>query len=148
FDNKISAIVEVNKLLVPTPPAVDEDMDGQLSEEDEQAIRDYNNTSSFGAIFSSWGDAPDGFSEELKEFTWAIGAEYWYQDSFAFRAGYFNESDEKGFRKFATIGAGFRYSLATIDVSYLFSTSQTQNPLEGTLRFSLAFNFGDTWDEY
>ena len=143
FDNKVSALVEVNKLLVPTPQDFDNDGDIDQSDADE-----YNDISSFGAIFSSWGDAPDGFGEELKEFTWAIGAEYWYQDSFSFRAGYFNESDDKGFRKFATIGAGFKYNIATIDVSYLFSTSQVQNPLEGTLRFSLAFNFGEKYDEY
>lgn len=143
FDNKISALVEVNKLLVPTPQ--DFNNNGEIDADDRD---EYNDISSFGAIFSSWGDAPDGFSEELKEFTWAIGAEYWYQDSFSFRAGYFNESEDKGFRKFATIGAGFKYNITTIDVSYLFSTSQTQNPLEGTLRFSLAFNFGDKYDEY
>ena len=100
-------------------------------------------------MFSSFGDAPDGFSEELKEFTWALGAEYSYQDVFSFRGGYFNESDEKGGRKFATVGAGFRYTFIGIDLSYLFSTSKLANsPLDGTLRFGLTFNFGDTYDEY
>lgn len=148
FDNKISALVEVNKLLVPTPPSINRNPDGTVTDESQQDIENYDNTGSFEGIFSSFGDAPNGFSEELKEFTWAIGAEYWYQDSFSFRAGYFNESEDKGFRKFATIGAGFKYTIATIDVSYLFSTSQVNNPLEGTLRFSLSFNFGEKYLEY
>ena len=93
-------------------------------------------------MFQSFGDAPDGFSEELKEFTWALGAEYVYQDSFAFRAGYFNESEEKGARKFLALGAGFKANVVNIDLSYLFSASKVQSPLENTLRFSLTFNIG------
>ncbi|TXK73419.1 type IX secretion system outer membrane channel protein PorV [Mesonia sp. HuA40] len=140
--NKIGVYGEVNKLLVPTPS--DSNGDLRIDRED-----DWYNESSFGAIFSSWGDAPDGFSEELKEFTWSLGAEYWYEDSFAFRVGYFNESEVKGFRKFLSLGAGFRYSVAQIDVSYLFSTSKAvANPLEGTLRFSLSFNLGKEYYEY
>jgi len=127
---------------VPTPS--DSNGDNLINAED-----DWYNESSFGAVFSSWGDAPDGFSEELKEITWSLGAEYWYEDSFAFRLGYFNESEEKGFRKFLTLGAGFKYSITQIDVSYLFSTSKAvANPLEGTLRFSLSFNFGEDYSEY
>jgi len=95
------------------------------------------------------GDAPDGISEELREITWALGAEYWFENSFALRLGYFNESRDKGFRKFVTMGAGFKYSTINIDASYLFSTSTVQNPLEGTLRFGLTFNIGDgTYIEY
>src|SRR5690606_543709 len=140
--NKIGVSAQANKLLVPTPS--DSNDDGLINNED-----DYYNESFVGGMFSSFGDAPDGFSEELKEFTWALGAEYWYQDVFAFRAGYFNESEEKGFRKFATLGAGFRYTAINIDISYLFSTSGLNNsPLDGTLRFGLTFNFGDTYDEY
>ncbi|MBG44516.1 MAG: hypothetical protein CL530_11175 [Aequorivita sp.] len=140
--NKVGVSAQVNKLLVPTPS--DSNNDGFINNED-----DYYNESFFGGIFSSFGDAPDGFSEELKEFTWALGAEYWYQDVFAFRGGYFNESDDKGSRKFASIGAGFRYTAINIDISYLFSTSKLANsPLDGTLRFGLTFNFGDTYDEY
>ena len=93
-------------------------------------------------MFQSFGDAPGGFSEELKEFTWALGAEYQYQDSFALRAGYFNESEEKGARKFFALGAGFKYTTINIDLSYLFSASKVASPLENTLRFSLTFNFG------
>lgn len=140
--NVIGVYAEVNKLLVPTPPKAEyvEGSTQELTPESRAEFDDYNDTNEFSAIFSSWTDAPDGFSEELKEFTWALGAEYWYEDSFALRLGYFNESQEKGFRKFMTIGAGFKYSSITIDASYLFSTSPIQNPLEGTLRFGLTFN--------
>ena len=100
-------------------------------------------------VFQSFGDAPGGFSEELQEFTWSLSAEYTYQDAFAFRAGYFNESEEKGARKFFGLGAGFKYSTINIDLSYLFSTSNIQSPLENTLRFSLTFNFGEgAYQEY
>jgi hypothetical protein len=140
--NKVGVSAQVNKLLVPTPS--DSNNDGLINSED-----DYYNESFFSGMISSFGDAPDGFSEELKEFTWALGAEYWYQDVFAFRTGYFNESDVKGSRKFLSFGAGFRYTAINIDVSYLFSTSKLANsPLDGTLRFGLTFNFGDTYDEY
>jgi len=141
--NKVTALVEVNKLLVPTPQ--DFDGDGDIDAEDDA---EYDDISFFSGIFSSFGDAPDGFSEELKEFTWALGAEYWYQDVFALRTGYFNESDDKGSRKFLSLGAGFRYTAINIDISYLFSTSKVRSPLEGTLRFGLTFNFGDEYDEY
>jgi len=134
--NTIGVYTEFNKLLVPTPS--DSNGDGVINRDD-----DFANEGEFSAIFSSFSDAPDGFSEELKEVTWAIGAEYWYEDSFAFRVGYFNESEDKGFRQFLTLGAGFKYTSINIDASYLFSTTPVQNPLEGTLRFSLTFNIGD-----
>ncbi len=149
--NKVGVNVELNKLLVPTPPdlTVDVDGDGDVDDDDRsQAIEDYNNISFISGVFKSFGDAPDGFSEELKEFTWALGAEYWYQDVFALRTGYFNESEEKGSRKFLSVGAGFRLSAINIDLSYLFSTSRVRSPLEGTLRFGLTFNFGDEYSEY
>jgi len=147
--NKVGVNAEFNKLLVPTPPDLDLNGDGEVTQEEQsEAIEDYQNISFFSGIFQSFGDAPDGFSEELKEFTWALGAEYWYQDVFAFRTGYFNESDEKGSRKFLSLGAGFRYTAINIDISYLFSTSKVRSPLEGTLRFGLTFNFGDEYDEY
>ena len=141
--NKVGVSAEVNKLLVPTPQ--DFDNDGDIDAEDDEQ---YEDISFFSGIFKSFGDAPDGFSEELKEFTWALGAEYWYQDVFAFRTGYFNESDDKGSRKFLSLGAGFRYTAINIDISYLFSTAAVRSPLEGTLRFGLTFNFGDEYDEY
>ena len=148
--NKVGVSAQVNKLLVPTRQDPDINGDGEVTfEESAQTNQDYNNISFVSGMFKSFGDAPGGFSEELKEFTWALGAEYWYQDVFAFRGGYFNESDMKGGRKFATFGAGFRYTSINIDISYLFSTSKLANsPLYGTLRFGLTFNFGDTYDEY
>ena len=85
----------------------------------------------------------------MKEFTWALGAEYLYEDSFAIRAGFFNESEEKGARKFLALGAGFKFSGTKIDLSYLFSASKVPSPLENTLRFSLTFNFGSNqYTEY
>jgi hypothetical protein len=142
MSNRIGVYAEFNKLLVPTPS--DSNADGVINSQD-----DYANEGEFAAIFSSFGDAPDGFSEELKEITYAIGAEYWYEDSFAFRLGYFHESEVKGFRQFVTLGAGFRYTSINIDASYLFSTTPVQNPLEGTLRFSITFNIGaGTYIEY
>lgn len=158
--NKITVTGEVTKLLVPTPPAtidpVDSNGDGVIdqSEIDEadtaysNAIANYRETGWVSGIFKSFGDAPNGFSEELQEFTWALGAEYWYQDSFALRTGYFHESEEKGARKFFTLGAGFKYNIIKIDVSYLFSASKVRNPLENTLRFSLSFEFGNEYTEY
>jgi len=155
--NKIGVTAEVTKLLVPTPKVgydgatysgEDVNGDGTVDVDDfNQAREEYRRTSWTSGIFKSFGDAPDGFSEELKEFTWALGAEYWYQDSFALRAGYFNEHETKGARKFFTLGAGFKYNIVKIDVSYLFSASKVRNPLENTLRFSLTFNFGDKYDE-
>ena len=102
-----------------------------------------NKTPPFNGVFKSFGDAPDGFKEELKELTWALGAEYTYQEAFMLRTGYFNESDLKGSRKFFTLGAGFKFKSAQLDLSYLFSTSKVRNPLENTLRFSLTFNLGE-----
>lgn len=138
FDNMLSLTAEVNKLLVPTPQ--DFDGDGDLDADDNQ---EYQNIGFFEGVFTSLGDAPDGFGEELKEMTWALGAEYKYRDQFMLRGGYFNESEEKGFRKFFSLGAGFRYNNVQIDLSYLFSTAQVRNPLENTLRFSLSFALGE-----
>jgi hypothetical protein len=154
--NKVSLGVEVNKLLVPTPQELvytDLNGDGEISSEERatirnQAITDYQSIGWTSGIIKSFSDAPDGFSEELKEFTYSVGAEYLYQDSFAFRLGYFNESPEKGARKFFSLGAGFKYNIVKVDVSYLFSASKVKNPLENTLRFSLSFAFGDKYDEY
>jgi len=152
--NKLGVTAEFAKLLVPTPPIlgfVDTDGDGtQDTDEPSIIVEGKDNDVSFiSGVFQSFGDAPGGFSEELKEWTWALGAEYQYQDSFALRTGYFNESDEKGARKFFALGAGFKYSTINIDLSYLFSASKVQSPLENTLRFTLTFNFGDgEYSEY
>ncbi|MVO07947.1 type IX secretion system outer membrane channel protein PorV [Flavobacterium sp. TP390] len=160
--NKVAVSAEITKLLVPTPPArvqaLDANNDGDFDDEGDisqadadtansNAIIDYRKTGWVSGVFKSFGDAPDGFSEELKEFTYALGAEYAYQDSFSLRTGYFHESETKGARKYFTLGAGFKYNAVKIDVSYLFSASKVRNPLENTLRFSLSFNFGDGYDE-
>ncbi|MCC9072873.1 type IX secretion system outer membrane channel protein PorV [Flavobacterium sp. F-65] len=147
--NKIGVGVEFGKLLVPTPQNPDLDGDGTTTTQEIRENREnYRSIGWASGIFKSFGDAPGGFSEELKEITYSIGAEYMYQDSFAFRAGYFHESPEKGARKFFSLGAGFKYNVVKVDVSYLFSTSNVKNPLENTLRFSLTFNFGDKYEVY
>lgn len=152
--NKIAVTAEVTKLLVPTPPIygfVDTNVnDTQDNDEPTIIVEGKDPDVNFlSGIFQSFGDAPDGFSEELKEFTWALSAEYLYQDSFAFRAGYFNESEDKGARKFLALGAGFKANVVNIDLSYLFSASKVQSPLENTLRFSLTFNIGSgAYQEY
>lgn len=139
--SKIGVTAEVNKLLVPTPPILD-DTTGEILEGQDDDV------TFISGMFQSFGDAPGGFSEELREFTWALGAEYTYNDAFALRAGYFNEADDKGARQFLSLGAGFEFSQINIDLSYLFSTSRVNSPLEGTLRFGLTFNFGDEYTEY
>ncbi len=158
--NKLAVTAEFGKLLVPSPPIYGyEDIiqDGDTEPNGQQDVNEPTiivegkdpDVSFISGIFQSFGDAPGGFSEELREFTWALSAEYLYQDSFAIRAGFFNESEDKGARKFFGLGAGFKYNVANIDLSYLFSASKVQSPLEGTLRFSLSFNLGDgEYSEY
>jgi hypothetical protein len=147
--NKIGVNLEFTKLMVPTPQ--DPDLNGDGTTTDEEISQNNINYNSIGwvqGMFQSFSDAPDGFGEELKEFTYSLGTEYVYQDVFSLRAGYFHESPEKGAREYFSIGAGFKYNVIKIDISYLFSTSNVVNPLENTLRFSLTFNFGDKYDEY
>ena len=152
--NKITTSLEFSKLLVPTPQVdnsnlYDYNNDGIVNSQDlTDANSDYKKIGWVSGIFKSFGDAPGGFSEELKEITYSLGAEYLYQDSFAMRLGYFHESPSKGARKFFSLGAGFKYNVVNIDVSYLFSASKVQNPLENTLRFSLTFNFGEKYENY
>lgn len=138
--NKIATTLEFTKLLVPTPPL--RDTSGEIIDGKDDDV------GFFKGIFQSFGDAPGGFSEEMKEFTWALGAEYMYDNAFAVRAGYFNESDFKGGRKYFTLGAGFKFKSSKIDISYLFNSSDVNNPLENTLRFSLAFDFGELYEDY
>ena len=142
-DNKLGTYLEFNKLLVPTPR--DFDGDGDIDREDEQR---YNDIGAIEGIFKSFGDAPGGFGEEMREVTWALGAEYVFREAFSLRSGYFNESDTKGSRKFVAIGAGFKYAPVIIDISYLFSTSNVVSPLDGTLRFGLTFNFGEQYADF
>ena len=159
--NKLGVTVEFAKLLVPTPPVTGKEFeftdvngDGVYNFDDDGELgavvndrviiegKENRGVGFISGIFQSFGDAPGGFKEELQEFTYAVGAEYLYQDSFAFRAGYFNEHETKGARKFFALGAGFKYNVMNIDLSYLFSASKVPSPLESTLRFSLTFNLG------
>lgn len=138
--NIISTNLEFTKLLVPTPPL--RDGNGNIIEGKD------DNVGWINGIFQSFGDAPGGFSEELQEFTWAMGAEYLYNNAFALRAGYFHESENKGNRQYFTIGAGFRTNALNVDLSYLINSSDVNNPLENSLRFSLSFDLGEIYDDY
>ena len=136
----VKASLETTKLLVPTPPKRDTSLNIIEGKD--------NDVDFFTGMIQSFNDAPGGFSEEMKEFTWSAGAEYLYDDTFAFRLGYFNESETKGARKFFTMGAGFKFNSSKIDVSYLINSSDINNPLENTLRFSISFDFGDFYEEF
>ncbi|MBW6535247.1 MAG: type IX secretion system outer membrane channel protein PorV [Mariniphaga sp.] len=134
--NKFTFAVEANKLLVPTPPK-----DTTLFEEGAIIYPGGLNSdkSPIAGIFSSFGDAPGGMKEELQEINFSLGVEYWYNNQFALRAGYFWEHENKGNRKFLTAGAGFRMNVFALDFSYLLPT-QRNHPLENTLRFTLSFD--------
>jgi hypothetical protein len=133
--NKFSLNLELNKLLVPSPSIPIYNSNDQIIGYNQPDI------GFLSGVFKSFGDAPDGFSEELKEITLAFGMEYLYNDSFAIRAGYFNEHENKGARKFLTFGTGFKFNEINLDLSYLLSTSSVISPLENTLRFSFTYNF-------
>ena len=133
--NKVSVNLELNKLLVPSPSEPIYNSNNQIIGYRQADVN------FLSGIFKSFGDAPDGFSEELKEFTVALGAEYLYNDSFAVRMGYFNENEIKGARKYLTFGTGFKINEINLDLSYLLSTSNVISPLENTLRFSFTYNF-------
>lgn len=142
--NKLSILLDFNKLLVPTPPIYDIDTLGNpLFGPDNKKIilsgKDPN-VGIVSGLFQSFGDAPGGFEEELREITYSIGAEYWYDNQFAIRAGYFHESMYKGNRQYFTLGAGLKYNVFGLDFAYLIPTEQ-RNPLQNTLRFTLTFDF-------
>lgn len=132
--NSITFGLDVNKLLVPTPPA---------DPATAQQLADYRNKSVLSSWFSSFGDAPGGFSEELKEFQLSLGAEYWYNNQFALRTGYFYENKTKGNRRYFTMGLGVKYQTFGLNFSYLLPSGSgvSQNPLSNTLRFSVVFDF-------
>lgn len=140
--NTLAVLVDFNKLMVPTPPYYYPD---STDAEGNFVIRKGMdpNVSPVAGIIQSWYDAPNGFSEEMAEWAIATGLEYWYAEQFALRAGFFYEDASKGNRKFFTVGAGLRYSVFGLDLSYLIPVQQ-QHPLENTLRFTLHFNFGET----
>ena len=135
--NSMSYSFDINKLLVPTPPLYN-------SENEIIAGKDPN-VSVVSGIFQSFSDAPDGFSEELREINLSFGTEYWYAQQFALRGGYFYEHDTKGGRKFFTFGAGVKYNVFALDFSYLINASRTingTNPLANTMRFTMIFDIG------
>ena len=135
--NRFTIAADANKLLVSTYPQMETDE----SNEDYQnrLQKDYYDVSSISGIFKSFGDAPNGFKEELQEISWSVGAEYVYNDKFSLRAGYHHESENKGNRKYFTVGAGFKMSAFSLDAGYVIATAKS-NPLDQTLRFSLSFD--------
>ena len=135
--NRFTIAADANKLLVPTYPKINEGE--STSDYTERVNREYHDLSSISGIFKSFSDAPGGFSEELQEIQWSVGAEYTYHDQFSVRAGYHHESENKGNRKYFTVGAGFRMSVFALDAGYVIATAKS-NPLDQTLRFSLTFD--------
>lgn len=135
--NRFTIAADANKLLVPTYPQMNE---GEQKEDyDKRCEDEFYNQSSISGMFKSFGDAPGGFKEEMQEVNWSIGAEYVYNDKFSLRAGYHNEAENKGNRKYFTVGAGFRMSAFTLDCGYVIATAKS-NPLDQTLRFTLGFD--------
>ena len=141
--NRFTLAADANKLLVPTVPV--QLVDESNSDYQDRVRRQYSDMSSITGIFKSFNDAPGGFKEELEEIQWSVGAEYVYHDQFSIRAGYHHESESKGNRKYFTVGGGFRMNVFSLDVGYVISTAQT-NPLDQTLRFTLAFDMDGIQD--
>lgn len=151
--NSLAFSVDINKLLVPTPPIYMKDSLGSIIYDGTDPMIESGKNNEVGPIqgmIQSFFDAPGGFKEELKEFTLGVGAEYWYNKTFNVRAGFFHESKMKGNRRYVTLGAGLRYNVFGLDVSYLVPVNNTAtsgtNPLENTLRFSLTINI-DRWGD-
>lgn len=133
--NKISVMLDLNKLLVPTPKFRTYSVDGI------QSLQEYNNISTMAGVFQSFSDAPGGMSEELQEIQLSAGAEYWYEEFLAVRAGYFYEHVNKGGRQYATVGIGLRYNIFSFDFSYLIPTTKlSTNPLSNTIRIQLSMD--------
>ncbi len=139
--NTFTVAADINKLLVPTPCLGDD------CDTDANGIQDYKEQSTFGAMLGSFSDAPGGGSEELRELMYSIGLEYWYDEQFAVRAGYYTENSTKGNRSFFTVGIGLKYNIFGLNFSYLIPTTNQRNPLDNTLRFSLLFDFGSDIQE-
>ena len=135
--NRFSFTADANKLLVPTVPRQEEGESN--SEYQDRVRREYSDVGSIKGIFQSFSDAPNGFKEELEEIQWSVGAEYVYHDQFSLRAGYHHQAESKGNLKYFTLGGGFRMSVFSLDVGYVISTARS-NPLDQTLRFTLAFD--------
>ncbi len=135
--NRFTLAADANKLMVPTVPR--QGVEESNSDYQDRVRREYSDISSIKGMFDSFSDAPGGFKEEMEEIQWSVGAEYIYNDKFSLRAGYHHESQSKGNRKYFTVGGGFRMSVFSLDVGYVISTAQS-NPLDQTLRFTLAFD--------
>jgi len=135
--NRFTIAADANKLLVPTYPKQNEEETSQ--EYQDRLEKEYFDVSSISGIFKSFNDAPNGFKEEMEEIQWSLGAEYVYHDQFAIRAGYHHESENKGNRKYFTVGAGFRMNVFSLDAGYVIATAKS-NPLDQTLRFTLSFD--------
>ena len=135
--NRFSFSADANKLLVPTVPRQEEGESN--SEYQDRVRRDYSDVGSIKGMFQSFSDAPGGFKEEMDEIQWSVGAEYVYHDQFSIRAGYHHQAESKGNLKYFTVGGGFRMSVFSLDVGYVISTARS-NPLDQTLRFTLAFD--------
>ena len=146
--NTLEFGLDINKLMVPTPVASllsdgtnNPVYDNENGNGTGDGIADFRQKSLFSGVFGSFSDAQGGFSEELKEFSYSLGGEYWYDKQFAVRAGYYYENAIKGDRQFLTLGIGLKYNVFGIDLSYLVPTSNQRNPLDNTLRFGLIFDF-------
>lgn len=135
--NRFTISADANKLLVPTYPK--KNADESETDYQDRLQKEYYDISSISGIFKSFGDAPNGAKEKLQEVNWSVGAEYVYNDKFSLRAGYHNESENKGNRKYFTVGAGFKMSVFSLDAGYVIATAKS-NPLDQTLRFSLSFD--------
>ena len=135
--NRFSISADANKLLVPTVPRQEE---GESNTDYQDRVRrEYADVSAISGVFKSFSDAPGGFKEEMEEIQWSVGAEYVYHDQFSLRAGYHHQAESKGNLKYFTVGGGFRMNVFSLDVGYVISTART-NPLDQTLRFTLAFD--------
>ena len=150
--NTFSVSVDANKYLVPTRPTMDQYINETGADEQDYSgytswlmDQGYYNISPISGIFKSFNDAPGGFKEELQEIEWGIGAEYSYNNQFFLRAGYHYQNPNKGNLKYFTLGAGFKMNIFSIDAGYIISSAQT-NPLDQTLRFSLAFDMDGIGD--
>jgi hypothetical protein len=147
--NSLTFALDMNKLMVPTPPIYETDTDGNLvlDTDGNPIIAEGKDPDRpfISGTFGSFTDAPGGFVEEMQELTWSFGVEYMYRDVFAFRTGYFFENEKKGNRKYFTVGLGFRYQVFGLDLSYLIPQVQ-DHPLGDTLRLSFVFNMNKEAD--
>jgi hypothetical protein len=141
--NKVSVLVDLNKMLVPTRPYTKDGVDHPTPYASN--LTEYNNIGVIQGAFQSFFDAPGGFAEEMQELQISAGAEYWYANTFAARLGYFYEHENKGGRRYATVGVGVRYSIFSFDFSYLIPTTKiTTSPLANTIRMTIGIDLKPT----